>query len=63
LRMLDGVDLLGFQAEFGVAVEAVYPREYASLLAEGLLEIRNGRLRIAGKYLIIANQIFMMFLK
>ncbi len=62
LRMLEGVDLENFQSEFGVSVPEAYPRECVSLLEKGLLEIRDGRLRIAEKNLIIANQIFMMFL-
>ncbi|MEI8356764.1 MAG: coproporphyrinogen III oxidase family protein, partial [Deltaproteobacteria bacterium] len=62
LRMLEGVSLEDFRSEFGVSVHEAYPRESASLLGNGLIEIRDGRLRIVGKKLIIANQIFMAFL-
>jgi oxygen-independent coproporphyrinogen-3 oxidase len=62
LRMLEGVSLEDFRSEFGVSVHEAYPRESASLLGNGLIEIRDGRLRIVEKKLIIANQIFMAFL-
>jgi oxygen-independent coproporphyrinogen-3 oxidase len=62
LRMLEGVDLELFHNEFGVACEEIYSSECSSLLAEGLLEIREGRLRMTEKARIIANRIFMMFL-
>jgi len=62
LRMREGVDLEDFRTEFGVSVAEIYPWEYTSLLAGGGLEIQEGRLRIAEKSMVIANQIFVRFM-
>jgi oxygen-independent coproporphyrinogen-3 oxidase len=62
LRMLEGVDLELFRNEFGVACEDIYSRECSTLSAEGLLEIREGRLRLTEKARIVANRVFVMFL-
>jgi oxygen-independent coproporphyrinogen III oxidase len=62
LRLREGVDLEAFRTEFGVTVAEKYGREYSSLLDRGILEIQNGRLRIADQSLIIANEIFLRFM-
>ncbi len=61
LRMLEGIDPERFRREFGVAPEEAYPVEYLGLLAAGLLELANGRLRLSPRGLILANQVFVKF--
>ncbi len=61
LRMLEGIDPERFRREFGVAPEEAYPVEYPGLLAAGLLELANGRLRLSRRGLILANQVVVKF--
>jgi oxygen-independent coproporphyrinogen-3 oxidase len=62
LRMLEGVDGNRFRKEFAMSLEDAYPEELRALLSEGLLEWEKGRLRIAGKGLILANQVLIRFI-
>ncbi len=62
LRILEGVDLAQFRREFGRPVEEAFPGEPARLLAEGLVECREGFLRLTGRGLMVANQVFMRFI-
>ena len=61
LRMLEGVDLDLFFREFGLTAEEAYPGVLARLLAEGVVECRDGFLRLTGTGLSLANQVFMRF--
>jgi oxygen-independent coproporphyrinogen-3 oxidase len=61
LRMLEGVDGESFRREFGVTLEGAYPAELPGLLGEGLLEWREGRLRLTRRGIILANQVFIRF--
>jgi oxygen-independent coproporphyrinogen-3 oxidase len=61
LRMMEGLDLEQFREEFGVTLQEVYPAEFQGLLADGLLELQNGRLRLTRRGLILANQVFIRF--
>jgi oxygen-independent coproporphyrinogen-3 oxidase len=61
LRMLEGVDPEKFREEFGVTPQEAYPAEFQELLADGLLELQKGRLRVSRKGLILANQVFIRF--
>jgi oxygen-independent coproporphyrinogen-3 oxidase len=62
LRMLEGVESELFRYEFGCTVEVAYPGELPRLEAEGLVERREGVVRLTGRGLTVANQVFMRFL-
>jgi len=62
LRMLEGVDPEQFREEFGVTMQDAYPAEFNGLLANGLLELQHGRLRLSHRGLILANQVFIRFM-
>jgi oxygen-independent coproporphyrinogen-3 oxidase len=62
LRILDGVEPAQFRREFGCAVAEAYPGEVERLTAEGLIECRGGFLRLTGRGLCLANQVFMRFI-
>ncbi|HEY6872346.1 MAG TPA: radical SAM family heme chaperone HemW [Geobacteraceae bacterium] len=61
MRMLDGVELAQFRRAFGRTVEEAYPGELARLAAGGLVECREGVLRLTGKGVLMANQVFVRF--
>lgn len=61
LRMLEGVELEVFRKEFGIVLEDAYPGVLPALFENGLLECRTGRLRLTGKGLVFANQVFLRF--
>lgn len=61
LRMLEGVDPEQFRGAFGVTLQEAYPAEFQGLLADGLLELQKGRLRLTRRGLILANQVFIRF--
>jgi oxygen-independent coproporphyrinogen-3 oxidase len=60
--MLEGVDGDRFRREFSLTLEEAYPEELRALLTEGLLEWQEGRLRLAGKGIILANQVVIHFI-
>lgn len=61
LRMLEGVDPERFREEFGVTLQEAYPKEFEGLMADGLLELQQGRVRLSRRGLILANQVFVKF--
>ncbi len=61
LRMLEGVEPERFRREFGATLEEAYPEGYPGLLADGLLELTDGRLRLTRRGVILANQVFIKF--
>ena len=62
LRMLDGIDMNAFRAEFGAPVTAVWPGEIERLTTAGLLARDGDRLRLTPRALPVANQVFVRFL-
>ena len=62
LRMSDGVDLQAFAAEFGASFHEVYGEACADIFKAGLLEIRDGFLRLSRNGLVVSNQVFVRFL-
>jgi oxygen-independent coproporphyrinogen-3 oxidase len=62
LRMSDGVDLQAFAAEFGVSFHEVFGEACADIFKAGLLEIRDGFLRLSRNGLLLSNQVFVRFL-
>lgn len=57
LRMLAGVSVDALQERFGFSVEEYYGPVLTELKAQGLVELKNGCLRLTGKGLPIANQV------
>jgi len=62
LRLLEGVEIARFNAEFGTSPLAAYPEVIPQLLEEGLLEMDNGRIRLGSRAILLSNQVFMRFL-
>lgn len=61
LRLMAGVDLEDFRQRFGVDAREVYARELAGLYRAGLVEEKDGHLRLTEKGLPLANEVFMQF--
>jgi len=62
LRLSEGVSLDHFHTEFSVSFHEVFGTACADLFAAGLLEIRDGYLRLTEKARILSNQVFVRFL-
>ncbi|MRR56402.1 MAG: radical SAM family heme chaperone HemW [Deltaproteobacteria bacterium] len=62
LRLTEGVSLERFREEFSLSFQEAYGVACADLFAGGLLEIRDGFVRLTGKARILSNQVFVRFL-
>jgi len=62
LRLTEGVSLERFHEEFSLSFQEAYGVACADLLTGGLLEIRDGFLRLTGKARILSNQVFVRFI-
>jgi oxygen-independent coproporphyrinogen-3 oxidase len=62
LRTSDGVSLDRFRREFSVSFAEAYGDSCAGLFSAGLLEIREGFLRLPPKARVVSNQVFVRFL-
>jgi oxygen-independent coproporphyrinogen-3 oxidase len=62
LRTSDGVSLERFRGEFSVSFDEAYGDSCAGLFSAGLLEIRDGFLRLPPKARVVSNQVFVRFL-
>ncbi len=62
LRMLEGVDLSSFAAEFGEAAENLYADAMESCLAEGVLQRRGDMLALTRRGLLLANRVLARFI-
>jgi oxygen-independent coproporphyrinogen-3 oxidase len=63
LRLLrEGLDLLAFQTSFGLDVDEAYDGLPGRLIAWGLLEADNGRLRLTERGRFLSNQVFYRFM-
>ncbi len=62
LRMLEGIDTELFRQRFGIPLDRAYPEELPPLLAEGLLDLSNGRLRLTRRGLLLGNRVFAEFI-
>jgi coproporphyrinogen III oxidase-like Fe-S oxidoreductase len=62
LRLMEGVDMTEASAQVGFDLAARYQAPIGELLDLGLLEQRDGRLRLAKRAYLIANQVYTRFL-
>ncbi|WP_258360275.1 radical SAM family heme chaperone HemW [Moorella sulfitireducens (nom. illeg.)] len=62
LRLMAGVDLEAFRQRFGVDACTVYAREIECLYRAGLIEEKDGRLKLTEKGLPLANEVFVEFI-
>jgi oxygen-independent coproporphyrinogen-3 oxidase len=60
LRRLAGIDAEEFQRRFGIALDAAFPH-VARLVADGLLEARDGRVRLTARGLRFADTVSASF--
>ena len=63
LRLLDGLDLTEASQQVGVDLESKYAAQINDLVALGMLERRDNRLRLTSGAYLVANQVFMRFLE
>lgn len=61
LRLLEGVDLEIFKERFRADARQVYAGELARLYQAGLVEEKEGRLRLTERGLPLANEVFLAF--
>ncbi|MBF0497623.1 MAG: radical SAM family heme chaperone HemW [Deltaproteobacteria bacterium] len=57
LRLVEGIDLTAFESVFQVTVQDLFGLHWAGLLASDILEIKNGRLRLTEKGLLLADAV------
>jgi oxygen-independent coproporphyrinogen-3 oxidase len=62
LRTSDGISLDRFRREFSCSLDEAYGDSCAGLFSAGLLEIRDGFLRLTPKARVLSNQVFVRFL-
>jgi oxygen-independent coproporphyrinogen-3 oxidase len=56
LRLREGIDLQGFRIRFGTDIFTPYPRLWKNI-AEGLLEVESGRLRLTRRGILLMNYV------
>lgn len=61
LRKMEGVDLEGFKSRFGYPVQDIYGSQIDELQDEGLLENRNGSLKLTSRGILLGNEVFARF--
>jgi oxygen-independent coproporphyrinogen-3 oxidase len=62
LRLNDGLSLAGFRVRFGRAAEDVYGPALAELTELGLIERKDGSLRLTPRGRLLANEVFLRLL-
>ncbi len=62
LRLAEGVDAARFQSRFGRSLAAVYAEVLPPLLRQGLVEWREGHLRLTEHGRLLGNHVFAAFL-
>ncbi|MFW5996204.1 MAG: radical SAM family heme chaperone HemW [Halanaerobiaceae bacterium] len=61
LRLLAGVKFREFKQQFGCELRKVYRKEISRLQEQGLLEIRQKKICLTERGLLLANRVFMEF--
>ncbi len=62
LRLREGIDLQAFRRKFGFSLESRFPEPIRRFTEWGLLEIRQGCLRLTRAALLVSNEVFQEFL-
>jgi len=62
LRMADGIEISAFEREFGATLGQIYGKVIQRFETAGLLENRNGIIRLTRRGILISNQVFSGFL-
>jgi oxygen-independent coproporphyrinogen III oxidase len=57
LRKIDGIDVEAFQCNYGIHPLSLFENKADLFLAEGYLELHNGRLRLTSEGLLLSNEI------
>ena len=63
LRMVQGVSLAGLDERFGVDVSSIYKEEIDDLTRKGMLELRQGRMRLTPYGMRYGNEAFAAFIR
>ena len=61
MRLNDGVRLQDFYDRFGESVTSVYGKQVDDLTVLGLIELRDGALRLTSKGRPLGNEVFLRF--
>jgi oxygen-independent coproporphyrinogen-3 oxidase len=61
LRLTDGVSETAVQSRYGVDIWGRFGQELAPFVAEGLLERRDGRLRLTRRGMLLAHEVMAVF--
>ena len=61
LRLDDGVSAASFEGRFGRALESVYGAQLSELAGLGLLERREGAVRLTARGRLLGNEVFLRF--
>jgi putative oxygen-independent coproporphyrinogen III oxidase len=62
LRMVGGINLNSFNDRYGINFQTSFSHQIKDLQAKGLLEHKDGFIRLTDKGIYLANQVFMEFL-
>jgi oxygen-independent coproporphyrinogen-3 oxidase len=62
LRTVEGLELLAMKEEFGIAAVDVYKERIIALVERGLLEMKDGWLRLTAEGRLFSNDVFAEFL-
>jgi len=62
LRLIDGLNLNVFEQRFGEPLEYFFGAELRKLSNLGLIEIKEKNLKLTGKGLPVANEVFAEFI-
>jgi len=60
-RKMEGVNLEAFASRFGCSVQDIYGAQIEGLLDDGLIESKNGLLRLTPRGIFIGNEVFSRF--
>ncbi|MCX6567596.1 MAG: radical SAM family heme chaperone HemW [Candidatus Aminicenantes bacterium] len=61
LRLVEGVDIAAFEARFGIDLRPRFGAEIDELVAEGMLSLSGGRLKIPPGKFLVSNRILAKF--
>jgi oxygen-independent coproporphyrinogen-3 oxidase len=62
LRLTEGIDLQSFGQKYGLDIEARYGDHLRPYLDEGMALLDQGRLRLSRRGMLVANEVFLVFL-